>query len=182
MMLVNNFRKGYVNGSMGIIVGFDRDPTSKIDDETEFPVVELYDGKEVIASPHEWKLEKRNDSGVKEVIAKAVQVPLKLSYAITIHKSQGCSFDYVNCALHDVITPNMGYTALSRARSLEGIYLPTKPSYVSLYCDDEIRLVDVEFKKESESNENLPIVERVRSQPHMNKKTKALSDSLDQWF
>lgn len=108
MFVANNFAKGFVNGSRGTVVDFSGNS----------PVVVLANGKEVVAEPHTWSLEE--DGRVR---AEAVQYPLRLAWAITIHKSQGMSLDAAEIDLSKSFTPGMGYVALSRVRSIDGIYL-----------------------------------------------------------
>ncbi|MCA9325374.1 AAA family ATPase [Candidatus Saccharibacteria bacterium] len=108
MFVVNNPAKGFYNGSRGRVVDFD----------DEYPVVELYSGREVIVEPHDWSLVE--DGKTK---ASATQLPLRLAWAITIHKSQGMSLDAAIMDLSRSFTPGMGYVALSRVRSIDGVYL-----------------------------------------------------------
>jgi ATP-dependent exoDNAse (exonuclease V) alpha subunit len=108
MFVANNFAKGFVNGSRGTVIGFD---------DTN-PIVVLAEGREITVEPHTWSLEEDG-----RVVAEAVQYPLRLAWAITIHKSQGMSLDAAEIDLSRSFTPGMGYVALSRVRSMEGIYL-----------------------------------------------------------
>lgn len=108
MFVANNFASGFVNGSRGTVIDF-------VDNT---PLVVLANGKEIKVEPHSWKLEE--DGKVK---AEVSQLPLRLAWAITIHKSQGMSLDAAEIDLSRSFTPGMGYVALSRVRSMDGIYL-----------------------------------------------------------
>jgi len=108
MFVANDFTKGFVNGTRGRVLDFD--------DAT--PIVVLTSGKEVRVEPHSWSLEEDG-----RVCAEVSQLPLRLAWAITIHKSQGMSLDAAEIDLSRSFTPGMGYVALSRVRSMDGIYL-----------------------------------------------------------
>lgn len=108
MFVANDFTKGFVNGTRGRVVAFD--------DST--PIVELASGKEIRVEPHAWSLEE--DGRTR---AEVSQLPLRLAWAITIHKSQGMSLDAAEIDLSRSFTPGMGYVALSRVRSMDGVYL-----------------------------------------------------------
>ena len=108
MFVANNFPLGYVNGTRGTVVDF----------VNNRPVVATHEGKEIVVEPHSWKYEE--DGRVR---AELTQLPLRLAWAITIHKSQGMSLDAAEIDLSRSFTPGMGYVALSRVRSMEGIYL-----------------------------------------------------------
>ncbi len=110
MFVRNNFEKGYVNGSMGRVIGFDKKNGS--------PLVDLYSGGVILATSDEWKLEE--DGKKKATIS---QVPLRLAWAITVHKSQGMSLDSAIIDLSKSFEVGQGYVALSRVRSLDGLYL-----------------------------------------------------------
>lgn len=108
MFVKNNFQKGYVNGTLGKIIGFKRGE----------PVVETIDGEEIVVSPEPWSIEEDG-----EIKAEVIQIPLRLAWAITVHKSQGMNLDLAEIDLSRCFTPGMGYVALSRVRSLSGIRL-----------------------------------------------------------
>jgi ATP-dependent exoDNAse (exonuclease V) alpha subunit len=108
MFVANNFAEGFVNGSRGTVVSFTGNS----------PVVELPTGRTIAVEPHTWSL---SEDG--RVRAEVTQLPLRLAWAITIHKSQGMSLDAAQIDLSRAFTPGMGYVALSRVRSLAGLYL-----------------------------------------------------------
>ena len=111
VMFVKNDSDGaYVNGTLGIVEGFDNDDG--------LPEIRTFDGQLIVASPEPWSYE---ENGV--VTAKITQVPLKLAWAITVHKSQGMTLDAAEIDLSDAFEPGMGYVALSRVRSLDGLKL-----------------------------------------------------------
>jgi ATP-dependent exoDNAse (exonuclease V) alpha subunit len=108
MFVANNFPAGFVNGTRGRVVDF-------VD---ELPIVALPNGREITVERHSWKLEEDG-----KVRAEVAQLPLRLAWAITIHKSQGMSLDAAEIDLSRSFTPGMGYVALSRVRSMDGVYL-----------------------------------------------------------
>lgn len=109
MFVANNFADGFANGSRGQVIDFN--------DQGE-PVVRLISGREITVEPHSWSL---NEDG--KIRAEISQLPLRLAWAITIHKSQGMSLDAAEIDLSRAFTPGMGYVALSRVRGLAGLYL-----------------------------------------------------------
>ncbi len=109
VMFVKNSPEGeYVNGTMGEVTSLDG----------EYPIVKTYDGTEIVARPVSWEV---IDDG--KILASATQVPLRLAWAITVHKSQGMSLDAVEIDLSRAFTPGQGYVALSRARTIEGLVI-----------------------------------------------------------
>ena len=110
MAVKNSPQKLYANGSIGVVVDFE--PL------TEYPVVEFRDGRRVTMVPDAWEL---RDGERKR--ASISQVPLRLAWAITVHKSQGMTLDAAKIDLRKAFVEGMGYVALSRVRDLDNLYL-----------------------------------------------------------
>ncbi len=134
MFVKNNYEGGYVNGTLGKVVGFE--PTG--------PVVETKKGKRITASPDSWAIEEEG-----KVKAEITQVPLRLAWAITVHKSQGMSLDAVEVDLSKSFEKGMGYVALSRARTLKGLTL-LGLNKTALQVHDEVLELDKEFNRQSD--------------------------------
>jgi len=134
MFIKNNFEVGYVNGTLGVVVGF----------KGSLPIVRTYNGKEIIVENESWHID---EDGV--VKARITQMPLRLAWAITIHKSQGMSLDAAEIDLSRSFVAGMGYVALSRVRSLEGLFLKGINN-MALSVNEDILDFDQELKKKSE--------------------------------
>ncbi len=109
MFVQNNYTKGYVNGTLGKVISFNSDG---------LPVVQTLAGKIITAAMGSWRVEEGTD-----VIAEINQLPLRLAWAITIHKSQGMTLDAAQIDLSKSFVLGMGYVALSRVRTLDSINL-----------------------------------------------------------
>ncbi len=110
MFTKNNQNAGFVNGTLGTVIGFTSDK--------KYPIVRTTDGMKVETEPMEWTIAEGD-----EVFAKVTQIPLRLAWAMTIHKSQGVSLDAAVMDLSQVFEYGQGYVALSRVRTLSGIHL-----------------------------------------------------------
>ncbi|MFA6897435.1 MAG: PIF1 family DEAD/DEAH box helicase [Patescibacteria group bacterium] len=138
MFVKNNFGKGFVNGTLGKVTDFGS--------ESGFPVVETFDGSIIEASPEQWTIEDG-----KEVVASVRQVPLRLAWAITVHKSQGMSLDAAEMDLRKTFEYGMGYVALSRVRSLAGMCL-TGFNEMTLKTREEAIILDKELQARSDKD------------------------------
>ncbi|MEZ4195590.1 MAG: helix-turn-helix domain-containing protein [Candidatus Paceibacterota bacterium] len=106
-MYQNNFEAGYVNGTLARVVGFS---------DGGFPIIETADKRRITIEPVNWDMVEDG-----KVLATIEQVPLRLAWAITVHKSQGMSLDAVEVDLSKSFVYGQGYVALSRVRSLAGL-------------------------------------------------------------
>ena len=110
MAVKNSTERKYANGSLGQVIEFEQ--------HTEYPVVEFKNGKTVTMSPDTWEL---RDGDKKR--ASITQIPLRLAWAITVHKSQGMTLDAARIDLRKAFVEGMGYVALSRVKNLRNLYL-----------------------------------------------------------
>ncbi|HYF10420.1 MAG TPA: AAA family ATPase [Candidatus Paceibacterota bacterium] len=136
MFVKNNYERGYVNGTLGIVEGFDDFGT---------PRVRIASGKVIEVGVDSWKIEEEG-----KVKAEISQLPLRLAWAITVHKSQGMSLDAAEIDLSRSFAPGMGYVALSRVRTLAGLRL-TGFNHQALQIHPEVIEKDAEFRRASKS-------------------------------
>ncbi|MCH9740414.1 MAG: AAA family ATPase [Epsilonproteobacteria bacterium] len=109
LFIKNNPEKGYINGTTGVVIGF----------EGEIPIVKTSTGAKIRVITEDWTIE--NDAG--EIIATVSQIPLRLAWALTIHKSQGMTLDSAEIDLSKTFEVGQGYVALSRIKNIEGLRL-----------------------------------------------------------
>lgn len=136
MCTKNNFEAGYVNGTIGEVI--------EICKETGYPIIVTNKGKTIRIEPSIWSI----DDGDK-TLAQIEQVPLRLAWAITVHKSQGMSLDAVELDLSRAFEYGQGYVALSRVRSLEGLKLLGFHGN-ALVVHPKVQRVDGIFHKQSD--------------------------------
>ncbi|TWP21458.1 ATP-dependent endonuclease [TM7 phylum sp. oral taxon 349] len=132
MAVKNDQSKRYANGSIGMVVDFEP--------ATDYPVVQFRNGRMVVMQPDTWEL---RDGDKKR--ASISQVPLRLAWAITVHKSQGMTLDAARIDLRKAFVPGMGYVALSRVRDIDNLYL-TGINRTALQMSDEAYAIDERLK------------------------------------
>ncbi len=135
MCVKNNFDVGYVNGTLGVVVSCK---------ENENPIIRTAQGKVIEIERATWSIDE--DGKVKAEIS---QYPLRLAWAITVHKSQGMSLDAVEVDLSKSFEPGMGYVALSRVRSLEGLSIQGL-NEAALSVHAEVLEFDAQLQTDSE--------------------------------
>jgi len=135
MFVKNNYDQGYVNGTLGEVIHFDKD---------DHPVVRTFDGAEIVVGQASWEIKEDNVE-----LAAISQIPLRLAWAITVHKSQGMSLDAAEIDLSRSFVPGQGYVALSRVRSLKGLSL-LGMNQMALTVNEQVAELDQDFKKSSD--------------------------------
>ncbi len=138
MFIKNDIEGNFVNGTIGKVTGFDEEGIKVFTDEQGSPKV-------INVVPVKWEIiryrpGKENPDEIEaEVIGTFEQYPLRLAWAVTIHKSQGKTFDKVIIDM-DTGAFEFGqtYVALSRCRTLEGIVLKQKLKHSDILTDERI--------------------------------------------
>ncbi len=129
------FKHRYVNGTLGTVTSFGG--------EAGYPIVDMHNGGSILAEPDEWSVQ---DGG--RVLAQIEQIPLRLAWAMTVHKSQGMSLDAAHMDLSNTFEYGQGYVALSRVRTLAGLSIAGLNTR-ALEVHPEILEKDEEFRAQS---------------------------------
>ena len=152
MFVANNPAKQFYNGTLGRVVKFTDDGR---------PVIQTKQ-RLITVDEHTWKTEDGD-----KTIAEITQLPLRLAWAITIHKSQGMSLDAAEIDLSKSFEPGMGYVALSRVRSVEGLYIKGINN-MAMVVNPQIIELDVTLKARSkQAQSSLKLInEKTLNQHH----------------
>lgn len=157
MAVKNATDRKYVNGSLGVITGFDV--------ITNYPIVKFHNGKTIDMVPDSWEL---RDGDKKR--ASITQIPLRLAWAITVHKSQGMTLDAARIDLGKAFVEGMGYVALSRVKNLNNLYLAGL-NRMALRVSDDAKYIDAHLRESSD-------VAAKKFTPLMKKAKKRVSDPV----
>ncbi len=133
MFTKNSLDGSYANGTLGEVIEF----------SDAGPIVKTNSGRTILAQPAEWSV---TDGG--KVLARVVQIPLRLAWAVTVHKSQGMTLDSAAVDLSQAFEYGQGYVALSRVRELAGLYLLGYNDR-ALMVHPEVTVQDTQFKLNS---------------------------------
>ena len=140
MFVKNDKEKRYVNGSLGTVIGFS---------DAGVPSVKLLDGRTIFAEKEDWSI--ADDSG--KTLANYNQIPLRLAWAITVHKCQGMTLDAAEIDLSKTFEMGQGYVALSRLKKLESLKLKGL-NEMALQVDGLAHKADLRFQELSEDADN----------------------------
>lgn len=193
MFIKNDAERRFINGTLGEVKSIDKNSIA----------VRLAESGTVIdVEPMEWQnIRYQFDEESKEISSKQIgrfkQYPLKAAWAITVHKSQGLTFDKAIIDVHAAFSPGQAYVALSRCRTLDGLVLSSpvsasvfmRDNAVDAYMNYISRPVEelafsscyeyFEYEKKAEPEEVAPVkkVEINKEKPKKEKKEELCDDT-----
>ncbi len=125
MLKINIPNMGLANGSRGVILSFSP--------ETGNPIVQFLDGRYMEIKPYMWELEEQRTKVYKK------QIPLQLAFALSFHKAQGSTLEYVIIDIgREVFEYGQTYVALSRVKSLDGLFIMNVIDYSKIRANPMI--------------------------------------------
>ncbi len=152
VMFIRNDSEGrFYNGKIGRVESFDSDDSVTVSDA---------DGNLISVQPVEWQnikyaLDEESGEIKQNIIGQFRQLPLRIAWTITIHKSQGLTFDRVTIDAGAAFAFGQVYVALSRCRTLEGISLDSPISPSAIYSDSDVSSFDEAMTPQEELQNNL---------------------------
>lgn len=175
VMLLNNDSYGrWINGTLGIVKDIEKNY-----DEPDVIVVELADKTLVEVLPYNWEMfrfyyDEKENSILSEPVGSFLQYPLRLAWAVTIHKSQGKTFDRVIIDIGSgTFSHGQMYVALSRCTTLDGIVLKQKIQKKHIMMDFRVvnfvtRFQYAQAEKKCSTNDKICIFEEaIKSKKHL---------------
>ncbi len=167
MAVKNATDRRYANGSIGTVIDFEP--------ATEYPVVEFRNGRVVSMVPDTWEL---RDGDKKR--AGITQIPLRLAWAITVHKSQGMTLDAARIDLRKAFVEGMGYVALSRVKNLHNLYLHGI-NRTALQVSEDAQTIDGRLRQRAanDTKKFAHLAEQAETRKH--ERPKAKKESASGW-